>query len=225
MELSHSGPNGALTDPPQQAVRETNTPQPGLVGRKVVDRLVTKIQLTYGARFAAVRRLQWHALWAQITVTGLSIALIALPVFDLAEVRSRYTPQVVSAAAIILAVFVLSFGLLLGQVNFGLRADAMSRSARAMLHLDREMQVLVNRSVTEQEYLYYARMYAQLIDQAGAHRPLDELAGRLGRPHVFYKRRTTLWRDTLRFWLGWALEFSLYVLVLALAVGLIASFI
>lgn len=194
--------------------------------KEAIEKLCKAMDVTYGARFEAERRLRRHDQIAQHTLTFQAVVLIAVPVFGLAGFPSRFSSNAVNAIQVILAVFVLALSLLLGQRSFLLRAVALNRSARAMLHLHKQLEIVRRRAViTEQEYLKCARKYAKLIELSEPHRRIDYLVIRLHRRKVFYKDKTFLfYRDHawLILWRTWT--FIPYLIALFLPLCLLLSF-
>lgn len=189
-----------------------------------IEKLCKAMDVTYGARFEAERRLRRHDQIAQHTLTFQAVVLIAVPVFGLAGFP-RFSSNAVNAIQVILAVFVLVLSLLLGQRNLLLRAVALNRSARAMLHLHKQLEIVRRRAVTEQEYLRFNRKYAKLIELSEPHRRIDYLVIRLHRRKTFYKDTTLLFYRDHAWLVLWRMgTFIPYLIALALPICLLFSF-
>ena len=224
MNDAHSLPEAAVV----LAVPTTDSFPQTLVRAPVdeaIANLYKRIRFTQGARFIAERRLRWHDRFTQFTLAFHAIALIAVPVLKLAGVQSRLGVSVVNAAEVLLAVFVLALALLLGQVNFAVRAEAMSRCARALLRLERHLEVVRRRPGTEEEYLRFANKYARIIEESDAHRPIDFKLLRVQRRDQHYKDRPIAYlRDYSIARAQAAIEFGGYLLSLIIPLALLYSF-
>ena len=162
-----------------------------------MDKLHSAISTTTMAKFIAERRLRWHDRFTQTTLMFNAIALIALSIGSFSTSRMYFNSELVKFIEILMAVFILALGLLLGQSRFEVRANEMSKCARKLLHLKRHLDLVRHRKCTEGEYLEFSVKYNQILENSEAHRPIDYSFVKLKQKSLHYKDRTFLDRKSV----------------------------
>ncbi|MBJ7552655.1 SLATT domain-containing protein, partial [Marinomonas ostreistagni] len=87
------------------------------------DELYRLLDITAKSRYRAATRLKIHGLLSQCTLSLLAIGLIISSLFTLSDMKILLDSEYVSVMQIIFSVLILTYSLLLGIGDFGVRSS------------------------------------------------------------------------------------------------------
>jgi hypothetical protein len=189
------------------------------------------IDIVARARYNAQRRLLVHASLVQFTLTFNSIALIIIPLLDLAGYNRNYSAKYVQIMQIIFAVMLLAYSLLLSMGRFESRAERMHGNGLVLSRMLRALKPFIGKNPQEKRRVYdafYSRYY-DTLEKAENSRQIDHhsavlaemvregIPKRKGADTRTYLASVCTYlfrlnRLRLRVYFMWALIFSHYIL-------------
>lgn len=166
--------------------------------------LYRKVEITTRARYNAARRLDRHQRLSQWMLTLISVELIAIPLFQTANIPTRVTPQVMNVIEIFLSVLILAYSLLIGAENYATRSEKMLNCGIELSRLGRQIAPLHDTEYHEQVYLELVNKYHDVLEKYENHLSID---------HEMYKiRQRTSYASQSQFYLAWITARVRYIL-------------
>lgn len=139
------------------------------------DELYRIIDTVVQCRYRAQKRLNYHNWLSQITLTGLAIGLIVIPLLVLGGFNRNFQAKYVDVMQIVFAVGILGYSLLLSLGNFAVRAERMHASGLKLSRMLRLMLPLKGRDDDETNKLYAGLVteYYDILEGNENHIALD----------------------------------------------------
>jgi hypothetical protein len=104
------------------------------------DELYRIVDTVVKCRYLAQKRLNYHNWGSQITLTGLSVGLVIIPLLSLGGFNRNFDPKYIEVMQIVFAVATMAYSLLLGIGNFAVRAERMHTSGLKLSRLLRRIK-------------------------------------------------------------------------------------
>jgi hypothetical protein len=175
-----------------------------------------RVSMTSKARYCASRRLQFHKMMSQWTVTLIAVGLIAVSVLAISPVALRFSPPYVAVMQIIFSVLILAYTLLLSLGNYSARSVKIHRCGMELGKLARELKPYLNMQDERGAYDKFVEMYYECLEKYENHEACDYLEAALAeqRP-VGSSGKAEFWKYVQYLWARY-LPTAHYVVVLGL---------
>lgn len=139
------------------------------------DELYRIVDTVVKSRYLAQKRLNYHNWGSQITLTGLAIGLVIIPLMNFGGFNRNFTPKYVEVMQIVFAVATMAYSLLLGIGNFAVRAERMHTSGLKLSRLLRRIKPLKGKDdpALDATYEAMAAEYYDVLEGNENHSALD----------------------------------------------------
>lgn len=147
--------------------------------------LYRRVSITSKARYCASRRLLFHSIMSQWTVTLITVGLIAVSVLAISGVDLTFDPKYVSVMQIVFSVLILSYSLLLSLGDYSARSVKLHRCGMELGKIARNLQLYVAADCEDEKYKEFVREYYDCLEKYENHEACDYLEARLSmRPEL-----------------------------------------
>jgi len=153
--------------------------------------LYRRVDVTTRTRYNAAQRLQSHHRFSQWVVTLVSVALIAIPLFQAMNVPLKRSPQLLNSVEVFLAVLVLAYSLLLGNENYSGKSEKMLNCGLELGRLSRRIYPHLDKPHQEDLYKELSEEYHDILEKFENHDPIDYEVYRINNPSIYYKNKAT----------------------------------
>jgi hypothetical protein len=190
------------------------------------DELYRIVDTVVKCRYLAQKRLEYHNWFTQITLTGLAVGLVIIPLMSLGGFNHNFSPKYVEVMQIVFAVATMGYSLLLGIGNFSVRAERMHTSGLKLSRMLRRIKPLKGNDDPAADAIY-AEITADYYDvlegnenhsEVDYNRTLLRLIDREGPPAMFDEQRRPKYRWRYYF----VILFRHYWKILSISVRVVA---
>lgn len=134
-----------------------------------------RVSMTSKARYCASRRLQFHKMMSQWTVTLIAVGLIAVSVLAISPVTLRFSLPYVAVMQIIFSVLILAYTLLLSLGDYSARAVKIHRCGMELGKIARELKPYLEKQDEQVAYEKFVEKYYECLEKYENHETCDYL--------------------------------------------------
>ncbi|MEX2491139.1 MAG: SLATT domain-containing protein [Nitrospirales bacterium] len=132
-----------------------------------------RVSMTSKARYCASRRLQFHKMMSQWTVTLIAVGLIAVSVLAISPVTLRFSLPYVAVMQIIFSVLILAYTLLLSLGDYSARAVKIHRCGMELGKIARELKPYLEKQDDQGAYEKFVEKYYECLEKYENHETCD----------------------------------------------------
>lgn len=185
--------------------------------------LLRRVDTTCKSRYYASTRLQWQHTLSQWTIAILSLALLIVPLLQLANVDLKFSATEINASQVLFAALVLVYALLIGTENFSRRAERFHRCGLELGRLSRQIQPYRDGEQKDPSaYDQLNQKYYDILEKYENHVRVDFLSTRLDLREHYYPKAFQYWTAYVMARVRYILVFSGHFVVMALVLGWVA---
>lgn len=156
------------------------------------DELYRRVDITTGIRYNSADRLRFHHRFSQWVVTLVSVALIAIPLFQAMDVPLRASQRELDALEVILAVIVLVYSLLLGNEDNSIRSEKMQSCGLELGRLSRKIYPYLGKEEDPETYEFLSNEYHNILEKYPNHDRIDYKLYKIRNRDKYYKGKAKI---------------------------------
>lgn len=173
------------------------------------DDLYRRTHITAKSRFNASKRLADHNHVALVTITLMSLGLIAIPLIEVFELGNHFENKYVDFFQLFLAIVVLVISVAINSANFGRRSEKLHDCGLELSNLARKIYGFVKDEGTKEIYNDLANAYFEILNRYENHKSIDFRITQIDFPDQY---AVNLWTQAMT-WVLYKLDFSSYALL------------
>jgi len=171
--------------------------------------LYRRAHITSKNRFNASKRLADHNQAALVTITLMSLGLIAIPLIKEFELGAHFGTRYVDFFQLFLAIVVLVISVSINSANFGRRSEKLHDCGLELSNLARKIYGFVNDGGSREIYNDFVNAYYEILNRYENHKSIDFRITQIDFPDQYSVNK---WTRAMT-WVLYKLDFSFYAML------------